>query len=198
MTYTIANRHNASYGQEQVRWTVPAGTITKIAGWAVPDGIHFDLGLPTHCDAYLTPSGLWAVTLEDAIALSETPVIDENEYTDYAEDFLADNGFDALDTYSADAMHREVLRQADLSIDDNDPDGQNESLSLYHHGKFVAYIWHRDRQYHLNGWMFNGNFETEELAAIEWLRVTDSAALDRAQHAAMMICPECQSLPDYN
>jgi hypothetical protein len=74
MTYTIsiADHHGSNLTREETEW--PAfdnnqeycGHIHLIRAWAVPAGIHEQLGLPSHIDLYLTSKGQWAPALEIA------------------------------------------------------------------------------------------------------------------------------------
>jgi hypothetical protein len=74
MTYTIsiADHHGSTLTREETEW--PAfndrqeycGHIHLIRAWAVPNGIHEELGLRNHVDLYLTSNGQWAATLEHA------------------------------------------------------------------------------------------------------------------------------------
>jgi hypothetical protein len=72
MTYTIPNHHGYHFAKEATEWPVfdqkqeYCGQIWSIAAWAVPAGIHENLGLPDHIDLYLTSAGQWAPTLEQA------------------------------------------------------------------------------------------------------------------------------------
>jgi hypothetical protein len=74
MTYTIniADHHGSNLTREETEW--PAfndrqeycGHIHLIRAWAVPAGIHEQLGLASHIDLYLTSKGQWAPALEIA------------------------------------------------------------------------------------------------------------------------------------
>jgi hypothetical protein len=72
MTYAIADHHGSNLTREETEW--PAfddrqeycGQIYLIRAWAVPSGIHEELGLPSHIDLYLTSKGQWAPALEIA------------------------------------------------------------------------------------------------------------------------------------
>jgi hypothetical protein len=72
MTYTIADHHGSHLTREETEW--PAfddrqeycGQIHLIRTWAIPTGIHEELGLPSHIDLYLTSKGQWAPALEIA------------------------------------------------------------------------------------------------------------------------------------
>jgi hypothetical protein len=74
MTYTIsiADHHGSNLTREETEW--PAfddrqeycGQIHLIRTWAIPTGIHEELGLPSHIDLYLTSKGQWAPALEIA------------------------------------------------------------------------------------------------------------------------------------
>jgi hypothetical protein len=85
MTYTIsiADHNGSNFAPtEETEW--PAfddrqeycGHIHLIRAWAVPAGIHEQLGLPKHVDLYLTSKGQWAATLEHAehyLSRTESP-----------------------------------------------------------------------------------------------------------------------------
>jgi hypothetical protein len=74
MTYaiSIADHHGSHLTREETDW--PAfndrqeycGQIYLIAAWAVPEGIHEQLGLRNHIDLFLTSVGQWAPALEIA------------------------------------------------------------------------------------------------------------------------------------
>jgi hypothetical protein len=72
MTYTIPDHHGSQLTREETDW--PAfnnrqeycGQIHLIAAWAVPEGIHEELGLPKHLNLYITSAGQWASTQEIA------------------------------------------------------------------------------------------------------------------------------------
>ena len=72
MTYTIADHHSSHLTREETEWPVfdnnqdLCGQIYLIAAWAVPEGIHQQLGLRNHIDLFLTTNGQWAPTLEIA------------------------------------------------------------------------------------------------------------------------------------
>jgi hypothetical protein len=72
MTYTIADHHGSTLTREETEWPVftdrqeYCGQIYLTRAWAVPDGIHEELGLPKHIDLFLTTNGQWAATLEHA------------------------------------------------------------------------------------------------------------------------------------
>jgi hypothetical protein len=72
-TLNIANHNGCNFSTtEETEW--PAfddrqeycGQIHLIRTWAIPTGIHDELGLPSHIDLYLTSKGQWAATLEHA------------------------------------------------------------------------------------------------------------------------------------
>ena len=83
MTYATPNHNGCTIAPHETQW--PAfdhngnycGEIHRIAAWAVPAGIHNQLGLPSyadHVDLYLTSEGHWAPTLEIAEhLLASTP-----------------------------------------------------------------------------------------------------------------------------
>jgi hypothetical protein len=74
MTYAlnIPDHRGSTLTQEETEW--PAfddrqeycGQIHLIRNWAVPAGIHEELGLRNHVDLYLTSVGQWAPALETA------------------------------------------------------------------------------------------------------------------------------------
>ena len=80
MTYATPNHFSCNHTPHETQW--PAfdsngnycGHINRIAAWAVPAGIHNQLGLPSYVDLYLTSEGHWAPTLEIAEhLLASTP-----------------------------------------------------------------------------------------------------------------------------
>jgi hypothetical protein len=80
MTYTIsiADHHGSNFTPTETEW--PAfndsgeycGRIHFMAAWAVPSGIHEQLGLKNHADLYVTDNGQWAPTIEIAEHLLST------------------------------------------------------------------------------------------------------------------------------
>ena len=71
-SYAIANHHGSHLTTEETQWPVLndqqeyCGQIYLTAAWAVPQGIHEQLGLSNHIDLFITSVGHWATTLEHA------------------------------------------------------------------------------------------------------------------------------------
>jgi hypothetical protein len=70
--YPVADHHGFHFTREATEW--PAfndrqeycGQIWLTCSWAVPAGIHEQLGFPNHIELYLTSEGHWATTFEHA------------------------------------------------------------------------------------------------------------------------------------
>lgn len=122
------------------------------------------------------------VFLDDAV---DEIIIATSSYTDVAVEEIDDR------------LVEETLRQAGCIVNALDPDGQDAAYELVKDGVFVVYIWDLDGRCHLNGWMFDGSFQSPELAAIEWLSVALPAELNRAQLAAQSVVASRMVLPDY-
>jgi hypothetical protein len=122
------------------------------------------------------------VFLDDAI---DEIVVATSSYTDTTEIEINDQ------------LQSETVKQADCIINALDPDGEDAAFELVHNGVFVAYIWRKYDLYHLNGWMFDGDFPTPEAAACEWLQVALPSKYELALATACTIVADRQLLPDY-
>jgi hypothetical protein len=82
-TLNIANHNGCNFSPTE-ETELPAfdrngeycGQVYKVSAWAVPSGIHAEMGLPDHIDLCLTNAGHWAPTFEIAehyLAHTEPP-----------------------------------------------------------------------------------------------------------------------------
>jgi hypothetical protein len=82
-TLNIANHNGCNFSPTE-ETELPAfdrngeycGQVYKVSAWAVPSGIHEEMGLPDHIDLYMTNAGQWAPTFEIAehyLAHTEPP-----------------------------------------------------------------------------------------------------------------------------
>jgi hypothetical protein len=117
MTY-IADRHNANLTRETTQWVWGDYTITKVSAWAVPDGVHADLGLPGHLDLYLASTGDWCADFDEAVAICQS----EDSYSDRVSDDANQEIEAEIDDYRSDLLDAAICAELEMTVFELNPD----------------------------------------------------------------------------